>query len=139
MHLLFDATSREAAPFAEQILENIDAKLPVPAILPTTEIVWNGTPLLGPEAFAQLIAKSPISKHTLTGLDVQPFPNGGTNIINMLVSISGSVELGDASTNNRFAFSAQLVVRRPQINAPLTVHTMGYRLVHGPAKPAIQF
>lgn len=139
MFTLLDATSRESERFSTSLFKDIDNLTTPTSISPETTIVWNGTPLAGAQAFTEMVRQSPPMKHEVTCLDVHPFPNGDMSAMNMIVSTSGKVRLGTTeNSNNNFAFSAQLVVRRPHAQAPLVLQTMAYRLVHEPANTSIQ-
>lgn len=129
MNTLLDATSSEGQQFTETFFKELDSRGIPQSITPTTSIVWNGQPLVGQASFAEICASLPITKHDISGFDVQPFPLGDTNILNMMVNASGSVQFGPDKCNT-FAFSTQQVVRRPSLEAPLMLHTMAYRLVH---------
>lgn len=137
---LLDTTVREAENFSQAFFKQVDKNERAPSsIQPNTTIVWNGTPLAGPSAFEQMVKQTPTMVHSLTGLDVQPFPNGDSQAINMNVSVSGSVRFGQKYNKDEdYGFSAQLVVRRLQPGAPLVLQTMSYRLVHKPPKSEIQ-
>lgn len=140
MYALLDATAREGQRFAEQFFREVDGRTQAPpSVLPDTKVVWNGTPIAGPQGFRDMLAQSPEMQHEVSGLDVQPFPNGDVNSINMLVNTSGRVKIGGTlERDNDFAFSAQLVVRRPQPGSALVLQTVGYRLVHKPPKSSLQ-
>lgn len=137
---LLDTTVREAENFSQEFFKVVDRKESAPrSIQANTTIVWNGTPLAGPAAFEQMVRHTPRMTHQVSGLDVQPFPNGDSQAINMNVSVSGSVRFGDRYARNEdYAFSAQLVIRRLQPRAPLVLQTMSYRLVHKPAQSELE-
>lgn len=139
MFTLFDATARESEKFCRAFFQEIDARRAPPSISEGTTIVWNGTPLAGAQTFQEMVTQSPNMSHEVTCLDVHPFPNGDAHALNMIVCTSGKVKLGLTDKENNFAFSAQLVVRRPHAQAPLLLQTMSYRLVHQPTTTTIQF
>lgn len=135
---LLDTTVREGQRFSESFFKLLDTRDAPQSITPQTTIVWNGSPLVGRKAFSEMLLASPLTKHEITGLDVHPFPNGDQHALNMIVTLSGRVYYGDHVHDNLFAFSAQIVVRRPDARTPLALQTMAYRLVHKPANTKLQ-
>ncbi|GMM49127.1 hypothetical protein DASB73_000850 [Starmerella bacillaris] len=135
---LLDVTVREGKHFSSAFFRAVDSHESPDSVTENTTLVWNGSPLLGSKAFHEMLLASPVTKHDITGFDVQPFPNGDQNAINMIVSLSGRVYYGDKVPQNLFGFSAQLVVRRIQPNSPLALQTMSYRLIHKPSNATLQ-
>lgn len=136
---ILDATAREGQRFSDNFFDVIDKRgSPPQSITPETTIVWNGSPLVGSEAFSEMILASPTTRHEITGLDVHPFPHGDQQAVNMMIMLSGKVSYGGSGQHNMFGFSAQIVARRPQAQAPFILQTMAYRLVHAPADSKVK-
>ncbi|KAK9317175.1 hypothetical protein V1522DRAFT_399588 [Lipomyces starkeyi] len=97
---------------------------------PNAPIVYNGNPLMGGEAYAELYSRMPPTVHDVTGYDCHPLAVAGANgQLSIALTTSGKVRIGSDRGKGLCGFSETFILR-PQPDGKFRVGSCGYRLVY---------
>ncbi|KAK9452424.1 uncharacterized protein V1518DRAFT_411196 [Limtongia smithiae] len=97
---------------------------------PSAPIVYNGNPVVGGAAYAELYSQMPMTAHEVTGFDCHPLTALGANgMPSIALTTSGKVRIGNDVKKNLCGFSESLILR-PQGNGRYLVSTAGYRILY---------
>ncbi|KAK9463410.1 uncharacterized protein V1516DRAFT_644690 [Lipomyces oligophaga] len=133
---IIDIISRGADAFISVYYPCIDNN---PETLPSlvesnAAIVYNGNPMVGGHAYAQLYASMPRTQHTVTGYNCHPITllgdESGSGLVapGVVLVTEGKVRIGSDNKRNLCGFTETLILK-PQPDGKYMVSSTGYRII----------